>query len=238
MGITQAILRLLRRPKRSEAIESEVKSIQERSEAIQEPTFQEPPKTYEAPPSIEVQKDSLELGIAAGYTGRSLRSIESSLIRIETQMPTRDWFNLQFGQALRELIDVLRQHENKEQLRFDAIHNSLSSLRSIAGTSPQPLRDQIFRQIQDIESQLPLTPRMRQIIEITKQRGEVSYEELAQMFNLDGTSSLRGLLSNMMKRTKDIERFEKDGKGWIRYIGSKDLNRSESEEKANEGSFT
>jgi hypothetical protein len=233
MDITQAILRFLRRPKRSEALESEVKSIQERSEAIQEPISQEKPEVYEAPSSIEVQKDSLELGIAAGYTGRALKSIESSLIRIESQMTSKDWFDLQFGHSLRELVNVLKQHEGKEQVRFESIQSSLDSLRGIANLSPQPIRDQLFRQIQTIESQLPLTPRMRQIIEIAKQQGEVSYEDLAKTFNLDGTSSLRGLLSNMVKRTKEIERFEKDGKGWIRFAGSRDLNRSQSEEKAN-----
>lgn len=234
MGIAQTILRFLRRPKGFESIKSDYKSISDRTEAIQEPISQSSKEIYEQTPSIELQKDSLELGIAAGYTGKTLRSIESSLIRIESQMTTRDWFNLQFGQTLRELVDVLQQHENKEQLRFESIHGSLNSLRSIASLSPQPIKDQLFKQIQVIESQLPLTPRMRQIIEITKQQKEVSYEDLAKTFNLDGTSSLRGLLSNMMKRTNNIERFEKDGRGWVRFIGSKDLDRSKSEDKTEE----
>jgi len=240
MGIKSFFMRILRHPERSEALQSDLTSLQsdskallERSKALQEPITQELPSNYESPSSIELQKDSLELGLAAGYTGRSLKSIESSLVRIESQMTTRDWFNLQFGESLRELADVLRQHENKAQIRFESIQNSLNSLKGIADISPESIKPQLYRQIQAIESQLPPTPRMREIVETVKQNREMSYEDLAKKLNL-GESGLRGLLSVMMKRTEAIERFEKDGKGWVRFTDSSDLKRSESEGKAGE----
>lgn len=243
MGLKSFFTRILHRPHRfkalqsdaaslqsaPKAIESDAKALSERSESFREPSFSEL-SSYESPQSsIELQKDSLELGIAAGYAGRTLRSIESSLVRIETQMTTKDWFEFQFSQSLREMADILRQHEDKSQFRFETIRNSLSSLKGIASISPQPLKDQLYAQIQAIESQLPPTPRMREIVEIVKQHGEISYEDLAKQLNL-GTSGLRGLLSNMLKRTKTIERFEKDSKGWVRFTEFNDLKRSESDE--------
>lgn len=238
MGIFDFLLRIFGKKAQSEALQSDVKALSERFKAMQERSFtQEQAESQSITPTIELEKDSLQLGMAAGYTGRSLKAIESSLVRIESQMTTKDWFDLQFGQNIKELIDVLRQHEDKEQLRFEAIQNSLNSLRALAKLTPQPIKTQLYEQIQDLESQLPLTQRMREIIEITKQAREISYEDLAKKLNL-GISGLRGLLSIMVKRTNDVKRFEKDGKGWLRFTGSTDLNRSQSAEKAGEAALS
>jgi len=237
MGIFDRILGIFGKKAQSEAIQSDVKALSERSKAMQERSvIQEQPESQAITPTIELEKDSLQLGMAAGYTGRSLKAIESSLVRIESQMTTKDWFDIQFGQSLKELVKVLKQHEDKEQLRFEAIQDSLNSLRALAKLTPQPIRTKLYEQIQDLESQLPITQRMREIVEITSQAGEISYEDLAKKLNL-GTSGLRGLLSVMVKRTNEIKRFEKDGKGWLRFTGSTDLNRSQSAEKAGEASL-
>jgi hypothetical protein len=164
-----------------------------------------------------LQKESLQLGIAAGYTGKSLREIESSLNRIERQMITRDLFNLQFEDKTPELIELLRQHDEKTEKALEAIQLSLNSLRGIAKMSPEPIRTQLTQEIQALEAKLPLTIRMKEILEIVKEVGEISYEDLAKRLNLTEISGLRGLLSNMMKRTDEIERFEKDRKGWVKY---------------------
>ena len=44
----------------------------------------------------EIEKDSLQLGFAAGYTGRSIHDIHKSLERIETMMPSREWILFHF----------------------------------------------------------------------------------------------------------------------------------------------
>ena len=57
---------------------------------------------------------------------------------------------------------------------------------------------------------------MDKLIEIVKNKGNLSYDELADDLNIT-RSALRGLLSNTLKRTSEIERFSKSGKGWVRY---------------------
>jgi|YelNatPaOPRAMG01_1025707.scaffolds.fasta_scaffold01189_15 hypothetical protein len=212
----------------SEALQSDLKALEQRFEAESSKE-----NLTTSPQSIELEKDSLQLGIAAGYTGRSLKNIESSLVRIESQMITRDWFDLQFRQDMMDLINILRQHEEKEQLRFEAIQNSLNTIRNIASSLPKSTKSKLYEQISNIESNLPLTTRMKEIIRILEETREISYEDLANKLQI-GVSSLRGLLTSMAKRTNKIERFEKDGKGWVRIINSIDLNRSQSAAKSSE----
>ena len=45
-------------------------------------------------------------------------------------------------------------------------------------------------------------------------------------------------MANMSKRTKDIERSTKGGKGWVKYVGKSDLNRLKSDLKAGEAAFS
>ena len=232
MGILDFLLKIFGKKAQSAALESASTSLESASKAMQE-RFNSGKETELSVPTIELEKDSLQLGIAAGYTGRSLRTIESSLVRIESQMITKDWFDLQFGRDMKELINILKQHEDREQTRFEIIQNSLNSIRGVAKSLPQPIKLKLYEQVQAIESQLPPTPRMKEIINILEEYGEMSYEDLSKKLNIS-ISSLRGLLANMMRRTNKIQRFEKDGKGWVRIINSIDLNRSQSAEKAGE----
>jgi len=241
MGFFDGLLKIFGKKAQSEALQSDVKAMEQRfkaMEALQSTQYnkeissetQIPESSVSTTePTIGLEKNSLQLGIAAGYTGKSLRSIENSLVRIESQLPTKDWFELTFGQSIREVVDVLKQHEQEEQLRFETIQNSLDSMRTIARTAPQPIRSELHKQIDIAESHLPLTPRMKEILGIVKESTEISYEDLAKRLNLNEVSALRALLSNMIKRTNDIERFEKDGKGWLHYTGKSALNRSQSD---------
>lgn len=212
MGILDSLRRIFGKKQSSEAIQSDLESILKRS-AIAIPT--EPP--------IELQRDSLQLGVAAGYTGRAIKEIESSLSRIESQMTTKDWISSKFEGNITELVTLMKKHEENEERRFEAIQNSLYELLGAAKTEAIPKVEPAVK--------LPLTSRMREILQIIKQAGEMSYEDLAMKLNLEKVSGLRGLLSEMVKRTNEIERFTKDRKGWVRYIGKSDLNRFESEEE-------
>ena len=60
---------------------------------------------------IRIQKDALELGLAAGYAGRSLHNIESTLERMESLMVTKDWMT-------GKLDEITNSHESNEQKRF------------------------------------------------------------------------------------------------------------------------
>lgn len=173
--------------------------------------------------SINVQKESLQLGVAAGYTGKAIREIEFSLGRIEQKMPSREWFDSNYGFQLKRTIEMLieirnsiERHNSTALGRFDAIELSLNRLLSTAAQAPEPIRSQITQEVESIMTSLPMTPKMRRLVYYVKERGRISYTDLAANLGIS-ISALRGLLSNTMKRTDEIERFIVNGKGWVRY---------------------
>jgi DNA-binding CsgD family transcriptional regulator len=221
MGIKEAFMRILHHPSKDEALSiasNRNEAIQQRFQSLQ--SLQIAPPTEQIPeeklPSIELQKDSIQLGIAAGYTGRTLREIESSLSRMESQVTTKEWFLSQCEDKTPELIHLFKIHEENEQKRFEAMQNILIALTKTAEKTPEPIRTELFQHINNIEQQLPLTPKMNEVLQISRETKEISYDDLALRLNIE-VSALRGLLSNMLKRTNKLSRFEKDRKGWIRY---------------------
>ena len=173
--------------------------------------------------SINVQKESLQLGVAAGYTGKAIKEIEFSLGRIERQMPSREWFDSNYGFQLKRTIDMLidirnsiEKHNSTALGRFDTIELALNRLLSTAAQAPEPIRSQITQEVESIMTSLPLTPKMRRLVYYVKEGGRISYTDLAANLGIS-ISALRGLLSNTIKRTDEIERFTVNGKGWVRY---------------------
>ncbi|MFH8132049.1 MAG: hypothetical protein QW321_00375, partial [Candidatus Aenigmatarchaeota archaeon] len=203
------------------ALQSDEKALQERFKALQIATPETKIQTETPQPeTLELEKESLQLGIAAGYTGRALKEIEASLNRIETQMVSKDWLLSKFEipvLTINEIKEILKQHDENMSRKFEIIQNSIESLKKTAEISPEPIKTEIMTQIEKIESQLPLTPKMEEVLAIIREHKEISYKDLAQKLGWKDTSGLRGLLSNMVKRTDKIERFEKDGQGWVRY---------------------
>lgn len=177
-------------------------------------TFQQSMKTPTN--SAEIQKDSFQLGLAAGYTGKSIKEIEASLQRIESMMVSKDWFLSEFTDYTPELINIFKEHETNEQRRFEAILESLNHMTKVAETAPEPIRSELMEEITAIQKELPLTPKMKQVLDILKEVKEASYEDLASKLDIE-TSALRGLLTIMNKRTDQIERFKVNGQGWVRY---------------------
>ncbi len=169
----------------------------------------------EAPKKLEIEKESLQLGMAAGYTGRSLRDIESSLIRIESQMATKEWMAAEVMPILYHLKEKYAKVDAIEQ-KLNNLSMDLAKLGQIASTLPEPAKTNVQKELDSMEI---LSWRMREILSIVKQRGEISYEELAAHLNYKDKSALRSILSAMVKRTSDIERFERENKGWIKYTG-------------------
>lgn len=159
-------------------------------------------EAMQSEPNIEIEKDSLQLGIAAGFTGRSLRNIEDSLTRIEAQMVTKDWMTL-------TVKGDIEQH-------LAEIKTSLDSITGVAASLPEEARQQIMGQVSKIRAQLQPTSRMIEMLSIIKETKEISYEDLASKLGIS-VSSLRGLLSMAAYRMPNIERFERKNKGWVRY---------------------
>lgn len=194
-----------------EQIASSDKDLQEKPPLMIQPVS-EPPK------SIILEKNSLQLGVAAGYTGRSIKGIESSLDRIETQMITKDWFTSKFEDRASELIEVLGKHEENSEKRFETIQNLIISIQKTAEKAPEPIKTELIEKIEAIEKQLPPTPKMQGLLLIVKDYGEISYTDLASKLGIS-LSALRGLLTTTARRTDKIQRFSKQGKGWVKYIG-------------------
>jgi hypothetical protein len=244
---------LLRRPSKPEALQSDVKALQSDTKAIESASIAlqivESPKEKEfqsshsiitenqPTSSLPIQNESLSLGIAAGFTGKSLKEIEYSLSRIESQMASKDWFLANFEDKTPELIEIIKELDHNNQVRYEAIQRSIDKLKGMTQILPEPLRAPLDAQISSIESNLPLTPKMEDALGIIKEAGEISYEELAKVLNLNEVSGLRGLMANMSKRTKSIERFTKGGKGWVKYVGKSDLNHLKSDLKRDEASI-
>jgi len=178
----------------------------------QMPVFAEPPKRQ---PTIELQKDSLELGMAAGYAGRSLKEIESSMTRIESLMASKEWFTTQFGPQLRAIYDSIRAHDENSIRKLEMIEFLIQSLEKTARKAPEPLKTELLEQIDAMAAELPLSPKMQEVINIVKQTGRISYDDLCTKLGVQ-RSSLRGLLANTMKRTSMIERYIEDGQRMVR----------------------
>lgn len=238
---------LMRRPKAPESLQSDVKSLESASKSLQisdipdivnlssKPVSLE----YSKPsPSISLEKESFGLGLAAGFTGKSLREIEYSLSRIENQMTTKDWFLATFEDRTPELMELIKALDRNGQTRYEAIQSSIDKLKEMSKTLPEPIKSSLSAEISAIELNLPLTPKMEEALSVIKETGEISYEDLAKRLNLTEVSGLRGLMANMNKRTKDVERFTRGGKGWVKYVGKGDLNRPQSDLKQGEAAFS
>jgi hypothetical protein len=148
--------------------------------------------------SPEVQKDSYQLGLAAGYTGRSIKEIEGSLSRIEAQMVTKDWL-------LNEI--------NKIDRRIEDIERALGIIKGALPPMIERSNDA------SIVKRMPLTQRMEELLGIVKAAGQISFSDLALKMNLD-ISDIRSMLSIMTKRTDLIERYRFHRTGWVKYVGN------------------
>ena len=176
--------------------------------------------------SILLQEDSLKLGVAAGFVGRSLMDIEDHLSRISSQTVTKEWMSINLIPQIKNIVDdlshikqMLKSHEENEEQRFETVISAINNLSSLAKTLPPSYQHSILTEIKKIkESQL--TPKMKELISIVKTYGEISYEELSRKLHIT-QDALRGLLSRTIKLTNEIERFQKEGKGWVRYVKSR-----------------
>ena len=124
-------------------------SITTEGEPVQSAALEEP---------IQLEKESLQLGIAAGYTGRAIHDIMRALQRIELQMPNKDWFTI-------KLEELLKQHDENEGKRFETLQNLITSLLKTAETVPEPIRTELISQIKTVKDELE-RPRTQELIKL------------------------------------------------------------------------
>jgi len=169
---------------------------------------------------IRLQKDALELGLAAGYAGHSLKSIETSLERLESMTLTKQW-------AETYLLPLLKSIDDKEQKRFEALLSVLNHLRDASYKLPRDMQRALEKPILDIEKEVlkspKLTPQTQKLFSILKEVGEISYSDLYRRMGMESEDGLRGFVSVVDQKTGMIERFEKEGsrKKWVRLKKSK-----------------
>jgi hypothetical protein len=207
---------------KQEYIESPQK-LQENIQIETRPSVTDVIKERTYSPQIELQKESLQLGVAAGYTGRAIKDMEIALARIESQMITKDWFlsNLRYKVPeimgiLDEMKIILEKHEIVTTKRFDTIESALNRISLVSENAPEPIRQAIDREIDSIIQTMPLSSKMKKLVSVVQENGQVSYDDLEVKLGLS-RSALRGLVANTMKRTDEIERFSIDNKGWVRH---------------------
>ncbi len=163
---------------------------------------------------IQLEKESLQLGIAAGYTGRAIHDIMRTLERIELNLPSKDWFSVR-------LEELLKQHDENEEKRFENLQNLINSLLKTAETVPGPARIELVSKIKAIKDALE-RPRIQELINIIKETQEISYVDLSAKMEIT-QDAIRGMVSIIANKMPEIERFEKEKKGWVRF---KPLNQS------------
>ena len=178
---------------------------------------------------IVLERDSIELGLAAGYLGKSIKTMEDVLRKIEDNMVTRDWFSYNINEGFRKLAALIARHDESVSLKLSLLESLLRDLKSSAEGLPQPFKSEFISKIESAEKALELTPRMKEIMHILQERKEISYSELAKILGIS-ESALRGLLSLMSRRLEGdkVERFIRNGKGWVRLKCFKALDRKRS----------
>lgn len=159
---------------------------------------------------INLQKDALELGLAAGYAGRSLKAIETSLERLESIIISKDWAN-------QELIPLIRSIDANEQRRFESLVSIINSIGKVAEKSPAGLRQELLTISNQLEEHGNLTKRMVRLINVVKESGEISYTDLSNKLDMT-EDGLRSLVSIVCRKTNELQRFKKDEKTWVKYV--------------------
>jgi iron-sulfur cluster repair protein YtfE (RIC family) len=161
---------------------------------------------------INLQKDALELGLAAGYAGRSLKSIENTLERLESIVISKDWAN-------QEIIPLIKSIDANEQRRFTSLVSIINSIGKVAEKSPSGLRKELLNISEQLEEHGNLTKRMVRLINVVKEVGEINYTDLANKMDMT-EDGLRSLVSLVCRKTNELQRFRRGDKTWVKYASN------------------
>ncbi len=201
----------IKRLKKKQTLEQAQQALEETNERTNEQTHDSTETASTEP--VELHKESLKLGLAAGYTGRSIHDINESLNRIETLLPTKDWLLIQ-------LEKHFSQHEENEQKRIDIVLKALESIYKLSLNIPEPARSEIQAEVENVKTKLTTSIRMNELIELVKQHGEISYLDGSTKLGLS-SSGFRSLVSDTKKRTSEIVTIDHGDKKkkFLRFTG-------------------
>ena len=176
-----------------------IKKLFTRREMIESPSLTHSLNHIEQqpPPTTSIEHDSYHLGLAAGYTGKSIKDIESSLVRLESQMVSKDWFLVHFQSFSQQLTETML-----------LVRRILEQMAKSGYNLP------IIQTTVDLPR---ITPKMALLAEIVREVKEISYEDLAARLGMNTVHGLRSLLSESVKQIPELERFKRKRKGWVRY---------------------
>ena len=167
-------------------------------------------------------KEEFKVGVATGYFLRSLKEIENVLNRMEATQVTKDWFLANFEDKTPELMNTLRETNEKLEESFKRLEESVKRIESMlerlqALTSASSNARGDYERLQALTSGEEFTEKEAKALEIIMERGEISYEDLAKELEVS-LSYTRALLSKIAKNRPDIVRFKREGKGWVKII--------------------
>ncbi len=203
---------------KTEALESPIESIKslEALQALESPITSKQEEAKKDSETIELQKESIKFGLAAGYFGRSIREIENTLSKLESDLPNKEWIISKLDEKFERLESILKDHDSRTSILLSQIYSMLMDIKGVAEKAPEPIKTQLLTRIEAAKTKI-LTPRMKDAINIIKDRKEISYEDLAREMGIS-VSALRGLLSLIVARYPYIERFTRNGKGWVKIL--------------------
>lgn len=167
-------------------------------------------------------KEEFKVGVATGYFLRSLKEIENILNRMEATQVTKDWFLANFEDKTPELMNALRETNEKLEESFKRLEESVKRIESMlerlqALTSASSNARDDYERLQALTSNEEFTEKEAKALEIIMEKGEISYEDLAKELEVS-LSYTRALLSKIAKNRPDIVRFKREGKGWVKII--------------------
>ena len=167
-------------------------------------------------------KEEFKVGVATGYFLRSLKEIENVLNRMEATQVTKDWFLANFEDKTPELMNTLRETNEKLEESFKRLEESVKRIESMlerlqALTSASSNARGDYERLQALTSGEEFTEKEAKALEIIMERGEISYEDLAKELEVS-LSYTRALLSKIARNRPDIVRFKREGKGWVKII--------------------
>ncbi|MHA1668750.1 MAG: hypothetical protein ACTSUR_08835 [Candidatus Heimdallarchaeaceae archaeon] len=167
-------------------------------------------------------KEEFKVGVATGYFLRSLKEIENILNRMEATQVTKDWFLANFEDKTPELMNTLRETNEKLEESFKRLEENVKRIESMlerlqALTSASSNARGDYERLQALTSSEEFTEKEAKALEIIMERGEISYEDLAKELEVS-LSYTRALLSKIARNRPDIVRFKRESKGWVKII--------------------
>jgi len=226
VSLLSKLKKLFKRKSEPEVLEEKFKLKEEESAPQRSEALRSASERFESEVLEEKPKEAFSIGFAAGYAGKSLLTIEEKVRGLEEKIITKEWAQSEVVKRLDDILFALQKHDESTKKIHEKIAYHLIRILEVAQNLAQPHREAIEKEVEEIRKEISLTPRMQKVLELIREKKEISYKELARNLGYSSISGIRALLSEISKRTDEIERFVKNGEGWVRIKGASE--RSEA----------